>query len=71
MSDRAATAVAGSQPPLLYPPYLSTRLRAPMRPLIRLPETISDLNAPVYGWWPVGEADGDLTRQHRILFQER
>jgi protocatechuate 3,4-dioxygenase beta subunit len=64
MSDRAATAVAGSQPPLLYPPYLSTRLRAPMRPLIRLPETISDLNAPVYGWWPVGEADGDLTRQH-------
>jgi protocatechuate 3,4-dioxygenase, beta subunit len=64
MSDRVAREVAGSQPPLLYPPYLSTRLRAPMRPLIRLPETISDLNAPVYGWWPVGEADGDLTRQH-------
>jgi len=56
--------VAGSQPPLLYPPYLSTRHRAPSRPLVRIPETLSDLNAPVYGWWPIGDADRDLTRQH-------
>ncbi|PYR54705.1 MAG: protocatechuate 3,4-dioxygenase subunit beta, partial [Acidobacteria bacterium] len=42
----------------------STRFRAPSRPLIRLPETLSELNAPVYGWWPVGDADRDLTRQH-------
>jgi protocatechuate 3,4-dioxygenase beta subunit len=64
MSERTLPQVAGSQPPLLYPPYLSTRLRAPSRPLIRVPETLSDLNAPVYGWWSVGEADNDLTRQH-------
>jgi protocatechuate 3,4-dioxygenase beta subunit len=61
MSNRSA--VAGSQPPLLYPPYRSTTRRAPAMPLIRLPETLSELNAPVYGWWPIGETDNDLTRQ--------
>jgi len=64
MSERTLPEVAGSQPPLLYPPYLSTRLRAPSQPLIRIPETLSDLNAPVYGWWSVGETDNDLTRHH-------
>lgn len=54
----------GSQPPLLYPPYRSTTRRAPSRPLIRLPESLSDLHMPVYGWWPIGETDNDLTRQH-------
>ncbi len=56
--------VQGSQPPLLYPDYLSTRRRAPSQPLIRLPESLSDLNQPVYGWWPIGDTDNDLTRQH-------
>ena len=65
MSDQKPAEVAGTQPPLNYPPYASTRLRAPLRPLIRLPETLSDLNAPVYGWWTVSEADSDLTRQHQ------
>ena len=55
---------SGTQPPLLYPPYQSTARRAPARPLIRLPETLSDINEPVYGWWPIGETDNDLTRQH-------
>jgi protocatechuate 3,4-dioxygenase, beta subunit len=64
MSKRPDADLAGSQPSLQYPRYLSTRFRAPSRPMIRLPETLSDLNAPVYGWWPVGEADCDLTRQH-------
>ena len=54
----------GVHPPLNYPPYVSTRLRFPTRPLIRLPESLSDVNAPVYGWWPVGDADADLTRHH-------
>jgi protocatechuate 3,4-dioxygenase, beta subunit len=35
-----------------------------MMPLIRLPEMMSDLNVPIYGWWPIGETDDDLTRQH-------
>jgi protocatechuate 3,4-dioxygenase, beta subunit len=56
--------LSGSQPPLLYPPYRSTTRRAPTRPLIHLPDTLSDLNVPVYGWWPIGETDNDLTRQH-------
>jgi protocatechuate 3,4-dioxygenase, beta subunit len=62
MNEKSET--SGTQPPLLYPGYVSTIRRAPMRPLIRLPETLSDLNVPVYGWWPVGDADRDLTRQH-------
>jgi protocatechuate 3,4-dioxygenase, beta subunit len=57
--------VSGTQPPLLFPPYRSTIRRAPKEPLIRIPETLSDLNAPVYGWWPIGETDNDLTRQHQ------
>lgn len=56
--------LAGSQPPLLYPPYRSTTRRAPAEPMIRLPENLSALDEPVYGWWPIGETDNDLTRQH-------
>ena len=60
----ARIAIAGSQPPLLYPAYESTTRRAPSMPLIRLPENLSDLTAPVYGWWAIGDTDNDLTRQH-------
>jgi protocatechuate 3,4-dioxygenase beta subunit len=56
--------VTGSQPRLLYPPYASTLRRAPSQPMIRLPETLSDVEAPVYGWYAIGETDNDLTRQH-------
>jgi protocatechuate 3,4-dioxygenase beta subunit len=52
-----------SQPPLSYPAYRSNELRAPTRPLIRIPANLSDLAAPVYGFLPIGEADSDLTRQ--------
>ena len=58
------TLVAGSQPPLLYPPYRSTVRRAPGRPLIRIPERYTDLAAPLYGDLPVTGVDSDLTRQH-------
>lgn len=64
MSSPDPRDVRGTQPPLNYPPYVSTRLRCPSRPLIRVPETLSDLSAPVYGWWAVGDGDSDLTRQH-------
>lgn len=56
--------LAGSQPPLLYPPYTSTVLRAPTQPLIQLPRHFTDLSAPVYGYLPIGSADADLTQQH-------
>ncbi len=54
----------GSQPPYLYHDYVATRLRAPERPLIILPSTLSDTSGPAYGRGPVGELDNDLTRQH-------
>jgi protocatechuate 3,4-dioxygenase beta subunit len=55
---------AGSQPPLLYPPYQSTIRRAPSLPLVELPRALAELAAPVYGSLPIGETDNDLTRQH-------
>lgn len=56
--------LSGSQPPLSYPAYVSNRRRAPSKPLIRLPEGLSDLTTPVYGHFPIGESDNDLTCQH-------
>jgi protocatechuate 3,4-dioxygenase beta subunit len=55
---------AKSQPPLVYPAYRSNVLRAPGRPLIRVPPNLRDLAAPVFGWLPIGDGDRDLTRQH-------
>jgi protocatechuate 3,4-dioxygenase beta subunit len=52
------------QPPYLYPDYVATRLRAPKKPLIILPKTLSDTTGPAYGRGPIGELDNDLTRQH-------
>jgi protocatechuate 3,4-dioxygenase, beta subunit len=62
MSDRPEE--AGSQPPLLYPPYKSTVRRAPSEPFIRLPGEYADLAAPLFGELPIGDGDNDLTRQH-------
>ncbi len=55
---------SGVDPPLLYPDYRSTRLRAPLRPLLPLPESFHDLESPIFGHESVGELDRDLTRQH-------
>ena len=55
---------AGSQPPLLYPPYKSTVRRAPSQPLIQVPQSFVDLAAPLFGHLPIGATDNDLTRQH-------
>jgi protocatechuate 3,4-dioxygenase beta subunit len=59
-----ADPVEGPNPPYLYPDYRSTRLRAPKRPLLLLPRTLSELTGPVFGHESVGELDHDLTRQH-------
>jgi protocatechuate 3,4-dioxygenase beta subunit len=53
-----------AHPPYLYLDYRSTRLRAPKRPLIVLPHTLSEITGPVYGHEPIGPLDHDLTRQH-------
>jgi protocatechuate 3,4-dioxygenase beta subunit len=54
----------GSQPPYLYPPYRLTLSRAPRRPLIVLPHTLSEVTGPVFGHEDIRETDNDLTRQH-------
>jgi len=51
------------EPPYLYPAYVSTRLRAPARPLVRLPAGFHDFPAPLYPR-TIGELEHDLTRQH-------
>jgi protocatechuate 3,4-dioxygenase, beta subunit len=55
---------AGVHPPYLYPDYKATRLRAPEKPLVILPETLSEVRGPAYGHGRVGPLDHDLTRQH-------
>ena len=53
-------------PPYLHPDYRSTMLRAPGRPLVRLPAGwFHRAPGPVFGRVPVAPHDHDLTRQHR------
>jgi protocatechuate 3,4-dioxygenase beta subunit len=51
-------------PPYDWPPYRSTELRAPKRPLVILPATETELTGPAFGEDAVRESDADLTRQH-------
>ena len=53
-----------SQPVLLHEPYRATIRRAPRKPLIPLPHTLSEVTGPVYGHEDITEGDNDLTRQH-------
>ena len=46
------------------PAYKSSSLRAPTRPLIIIPHTLSETTGPVYGHEAVRTHDGDLTLQH-------
>ena len=54
----------GTQPEYLHPAYVSTRKRAPTKPLVLLPHTLSEVTGPVFGYDEVGADDADLTRQH-------
>ena len=51
-------------PPNDWPDYRGTRLRAPRRPLVLFPHSLSELTGPVYGERSVGPLDNDLTQQH-------
>jgi protocatechuate 3,4-dioxygenase beta subunit len=54
----------GTQPEYLFPRYASTVKRAPTQPLVRLPQTETELTGPVFGYDEVKRGDADLTRQH-------
>lgn len=51
-----------SHPPLLHPPYKSTILRAPTKPLVPLKHRLDEMSGPVYGHEKLGPLDHDLTR---------
>ena len=51
-------------PPYLYPDYVATRRRAPLRPLVALPSHLTELTGPLLGVDRMTEGDDDLTAQH-------
>ena len=57
-------ALKNSQPPHLCQDYVSTRKRAPSKPLIELASSLADLRGPVFGHDSIKPEDGDLTKQH-------
>ena len=54
----------GVHPPYLYADYLATRVRAPRRPLVFLPHTLSEVTGPVFGDERVEDGEADLTTRH-------
>ena len=44
--------------------YRSPELRHPIQPLVVIPQTLSEVTGPVYGYGCIGPMDHDLTRQH-------
>jgi protocatechuate 3,4-dioxygenase beta subunit len=63
LSPRAKPAT-GVHPNPDTAPYKATALRHPKQPLIIIPQTLTELSAPVYGAEMVGATDNDLTVQH-------
>jgi protocatechuate 3,4-dioxygenase beta subunit len=57
-------ALPGTQPSALHPPYISSLKRAPSKPLIPLPHTISEVTGPRFGAEVAKPGSFDLTRQH-------
>lgn len=49
-------------PPYLHPHYVSTIKRSPQKPLVILPQTLSELTGPVYGHDDIRPLDNDLTQ---------
>jgi protocatechuate 3,4-dioxygenase beta subunit len=52
---------AGVHPPLDFPAYRSTGLRAPRQPLVLLPHRLTEITGPLLGAERVTAADADLT----------
>ncbi|MEM8794790.1 MAG: protocatechuate 3,4-dioxygenase subunit beta [Pseudomonadota bacterium] len=49
-----------TQPAALTPEYKTTRLRAPSRPLVVVPNTLTETTGPVFGRDLIGDLDHDL-----------
>jgi len=57
-------ATEGVHPPLAVPAYRSTLRRAPSRPPLIIPTTLTEITGPALGERDLGPLDADLTRQH-------
>jgi protocatechuate 3,4-dioxygenase beta subunit len=57
-------AADGTQPKHLHPPYVSSLKRAPARPLVYIPHTLTEVTGPAFGKETIDEKACDLTRQH-------
>ena len=55
---------AGAHPDPGFPGYRATELRHPKQPLVIIPQSLTELTAPVYGDASIGPLDHDLTAQH-------
>jgi len=55
---------AGVHPPLDSPEYRSSQLRAPLRPLVPMPQGLTEVTGPLLGAERVTAADADLTTRH-------
>ncbi len=75
MTDETTNAVGGRvvgyrrhdamvHPPLRTDAYVSTRTRAPDRPLVPLPHSLTEITGPVFGHETVAAGEADLTTRH-------
>ena len=64
MDDVYSRAGNDADPPYLSPDYMGTRTRSPKRPLIVIPQTLSEITGPVYGHSDVKVEEADLTIHH-------
>ena len=78
MQDAYSRAGNAADPPSPSPDYVGTRTRSPKRPLVIIPQTLSEITGPVYGHSDVKPEESDLTKQHageplgeRIIVQGR
>jgi len=55
-----------TQPPLRDAGYKSTALRGPTKPLLPLPQGLSEVTGPLFGPDALGPLDSDLTRNGRV-----
>jgi protocatechuate 3,4-dioxygenase, beta subunit len=54
----------GTQPEYLHPSYVSSVKRAPTKPLVPIPQTLSEVTGPQFTTNDLGPSVTDLTRQH-------
>ena len=56
--------MSDTHPPLDFPDYRATRLRAPRQPLVPLQHRLTEVSGPLLGEGMVSGTDHDLTAQH-------